>query len=69
MGTQLKGKRIAALVDNGFEQVELIDPKTALETEGAKVGSTRSGAMTLRSMRVSMTRDPNCTTGCCCPGA
>jgi protease I len=37
MGTQLKGKRIAALVDNGFEQVELIDPKTALETEGAKV--------------------------------
>jgi protease I len=37
MGKQLKGKRIAALVDNGFEQVELVDSKQALEAEGAKV--------------------------------
>jgi protease I len=34
---QLSGKRIAALVDDGFEQVELVDPKKALEEAGAKV--------------------------------
>jgi protease I len=34
---QLAGKRIAALVDNGFEQVELVDPKNAFEAAGAKV--------------------------------
>jgi protease I len=37
MGKQLKGKRIAVLVDNGFEQVELVEPKKALEDEGARV--------------------------------
>jgi protease I len=34
---QLNGKRIAALVDNGFEQVELTGPKGSLEKAGAKV--------------------------------
>jgi len=34
---KLNGKRIAALVDNGFEQVELTDPKKALERAGAHV--------------------------------
>jgi protease I len=33
----LTGKRIAILVANGFEQVELTGPKKALEDEGAKV--------------------------------
>ena len=37
MAQQLTGKRIAALVDEGFEQVELIDPKKAFEAAGAKV--------------------------------
>ena len=37
MGEQLKGKRIAALVANGFEQIELIEPRKALEGEGAVV--------------------------------
>jgi len=37
MAQQLEGKRIAALVDNGFEQVELVDPKKAFEVAGAKV--------------------------------
>jgi protease I len=37
MAQQLAGKRIAALVDNGFEQVELVDPKNAFEAAGAKV--------------------------------
>jgi protease I len=34
---ELRNKRIAALVENGFEQVELTDPKQALESAGAKV--------------------------------
>ncbi len=37
MANRLSGKRIAALVDNGFEQVELTGPKEALEREGATV--------------------------------
>jgi len=34
---KLNGTRIAALVDNGFEEVELTDPKKALERAGAHV--------------------------------
>jgi protease I len=37
MADELKGKKIAALVDNGFEQSELLDPKKALEQAGAEV--------------------------------
>ena len=37
MPNQLRGKRIAALVDDGFEQVELTEPKEALENAGAQV--------------------------------
>jgi protease I len=37
MADQLRNKRIAALVDNGFEQSELLEPKGALEAAGAKV--------------------------------
>ena len=37
MADKLKGKRIAALVENGFEQVELTGPKQALEQQGATV--------------------------------
>lgn len=35
--SQLKGKRVAILATNGFEQSELLEPKKALETAGAKV--------------------------------
>lgn len=34
---KLSGKRVAALVDNGFEQVELTEPRRAFEAEGATV--------------------------------
>jgi len=34
---ELTGKRVAALVAKGFEQVELLDPKDALESAGATV--------------------------------
>jgi deglycase len=37
MADELRGKRIAALVDNGFEEVELVEPKKALEQAGAQV--------------------------------
>ena len=36
MADKLKGKKIAILVENGFEQVELTEPKKALEAEGAE---------------------------------
>jgi protease I len=35
MASKLEGKRIAILVENGFEQVELTEPKRALEQAGA----------------------------------
>ncbi|MFJ7311351.1 type 1 glutamine amidotransferase domain-containing protein [Pseudomonas sp. NPDC098747] len=37
MATQLNGKRVAFLVTDGFEQVELTGPKQALEQAGAQV--------------------------------
>jgi deglycase len=37
MANELRGKRVAALVDDGFEQVELVQPKEALEKAGAQV--------------------------------
>jgi protease I len=37
VSSDLRNKRVAALVDNGFEQSELIEPKKALEQAGAKV--------------------------------
>jgi protease I len=37
MSDELKGKRIAALVADGFEQVELFEPQEALEDAGAEV--------------------------------
>lgn len=37
MGNTLAGKRIACVATNGFEYVELIEPKRALEAEGAVV--------------------------------
>lgn len=37
MGSTLKGKKIAILVADGFEQVELTGPKEALEAAGAEI--------------------------------
>lgn len=37
MANELRNKRVAALVDHGFEQVELVEPKKALEAAGATV--------------------------------
>ena len=45
MADELRNKRVAVLVDNGFEQSELIEPRKALQEAGAKaeVVSPRSG--------------------------
>ena len=37
MSNELRSKRVAVLVDEGFEQSELVDPKIALEAAGATV--------------------------------
>jgi protease I len=37
MGAQLQGKRVAILATDGVEQIELTDPRQALEKAGAKV--------------------------------
>ncbi len=36
MGNELAGRRIAILVANGFEQVEMVKPREALEAAGAQ---------------------------------
>ena len=37
MAGQLAGKRVAVLIANGFEQIEFVEPKQALENVGAVV--------------------------------
>lgn len=37
MKNNLEGKRVAILTENGFEEVELVSPKKALEDAGAQV--------------------------------
>ena len=48
MSNELRNTRVAALVDNGFEQSELLEPKKALEAAGATVDivSPKSGKVT-----------------------
>jgi protease I len=36
IGSRLEGKRVAILVTDGFEQVELTEPREALQREGAR---------------------------------
>jgi protease I len=39
---KLKGKKVAILVTDGFEQVEMTAPREALDAEGAKTTGRRS---------------------------
>jgi deglycase len=48
MNQQLSGKRVAAIVADGFEQVELTKPKEALEAAGARVDVISPDAGTVR---------------------
>lgn len=47
MANELRNKRVAVLVENGFEQSELFEPKKALEEAGAAVDivSPQSGSV------------------------
>ncbi len=49
MMERLHGRRIAALTADGFEQIELISPKEALEKEGAQVDIVSPETATVRS--------------------
>jgi len=51
MADQLKGKRVAALVTDGFEQDELLQPRKALEDAGAKVDIVSQKAGTVRGWK------------------
>ena len=46
MARKLEGKRVAILVADGFEQVEMTKPRNALDEAGAdtKIVSLKSGA-------------------------
>jgi protease I len=53
MATSLRGKRIAILATDGFEQAELLEPKKALEQAGAatEVIAPRSGEIRAWKMK------------------
>ncbi len=48
---KLSGKRIAILVADGFEQVEMTEPRTALEDEGAEAQIVSAAGKRVRSWR------------------
>jgi protease I len=50
----LRGKRVAVLVTNGFEQVELTEPKKALEKAGAEapIVSPAEGTVNPDTLRI-----------------
>jgi protease I len=50
---KLIGKRIAILVCDGFEQVELTAPRTALEDEGAETDVISAAGKTVKGWKVS----------------
>jgi protease I len=49
---KLIGKRIAILVCDGFEQVELTSPRTALEDEGAETDVISAAGKTVKGWKV-----------------
>jgi protease I len=51
MAMQLNGKRIAILVDNGFEQIEMTGPRQALKVAGARTDLISPQDKTVRGMQ------------------
>ena len=49
MAKKLEGKRVAILVTDGFEQVELTSPKEALEKEGAETEIVSPAGKTVKA--------------------
>jgi protease I len=58
MAQVLTGQKVAALVANGFEQVELTDPRQALEDAGATVHVVSPEAATVRGWNHTEWGDP-----------
>jgi protease I len=54
MAGSLEGKKVAILIANGFEQVELTDPRSALEEAGAKGEIVSPEAKTVRGWQHSV---------------
>ena len=52
MSKELKGKRIAILVTDGFEEVEMTEPRTALNESGAVTRTGRFGPCSGEPSRV-----------------
>ncbi len=81
MSQTLKGKTVAILVTDGFEQVELTGPREALEEAGAKVRILSDSTDKVRgwnhdkpadNFKVDGTSRPPASmtmTRCCCPAA
>ncbi len=79
MTQSLHGKVVAALVTDGFEQVELTGPKKALEDAGATVRILSDKAGEVRGWNHHQPAEPSAstahsktpawttTTPCCCP--
>jgi protease I len=74
MAQTLQGKKIAILVADGFERVELTEPRKALQQAGAEArvvsptkgkvkgwGTIPNGATRFRSMHLSIRRTPSST--------
>jgi putative intracellular protease/amidase len=74
MAQTLQGKKIAILVADGFERVELTEPRKALQQAGAEArvvsptkgkgerwGAIPNGATRFRSMHLSIRRTPSST--------
>ena len=82
MPGQLNGKRVAILVTDGFEQVEMTEPRKALERgrgarpqssrrarERSRAGNTPTGATSSPSTCRSTRPTRTTSTRWCCPAA
>ena len=78
----LKGLKVAILVDDGFEQVELVQPRKALDQAGAETRDRVAQGRPVRGWNftdwggyfpvdVALSTRPSRTTStrCCCPAA
>jgi hypothetical protein len=77
----LKGLKVAILIEDGFEQVEMVEPRKALDQAGAETrivsprtsasgpGTSRNGVTNSRSMLPSTKLTRRSSTHCYCPAA
>ena len=79
---RLAGLRVAILITDGFEQVEMTEPRKKLNNNGAETkivsprrghasgrGTSRTGARTSTSTSACTMPSPTSSTRCTCPAA